>query len=76
MLEEREFTIRFNVAGYNFASMDLNDFRGHIQQLLKAYTGAKDIGIASEPVITMQWKEGRTKREKRSNLEPSLRSVK
>jgi hypothetical protein len=76
MLEEREITIRFNVAGYNLDQMDLNDFKNHVQQLIKAYTGSKDVGIASNPSISMNWKEGKVKREKYATLEPALRSIK
>lgn len=57
MLEEAKVSLVFGLAGYNVKALDKNEFITFMHQNMKAYMTNKDIGIVSQPALTMDFKE-------------------
>ena len=57
MLQEGKVSLVFGLAGYNIKNLDKNEFLTFMHQNLKAYMTNKDIGIVSQPALTIEFKE-------------------
>lgn len=54
MLKEVKVVFSCNVAGYNTNKIDVEDFKRAIENIAKAYVGAKEIGILGNTQLVVK----------------------